>query len=67
MRGDILAQAIAEVGGVGKVAELFGLTPSAISQWKRVPADRAVQLARATGGKFTPEMLRPDVFKTEAA
>lgn len=67
MREDILAQAIAEAGGVGKVAELFGLTPSAISQWKRVPANRARQLARATGGKFTPAMLRPDVFETELA
>jgi DNA-binding transcriptional regulator YdaS (Cro superfamily) len=36
------------------------LTPQAISQWKRVPADRAIDVEAVTG--VSRHDLRPDVF-----
>ena len=43
-----------------------GLTRQAVSMWKRVPAEHVQDVVRITGGKFTPEQLRPDIFKAAA-
>ncbi len=40
------------------------LTPQAISQWKRVPADRAIDVEKATG--ISRHRLRPDIFGERA-
>ncbi len=51
------------VGGKAvDLARLLGLTESAISQWKRVPAGRAIEIEQKTGGKVTRYQLRPDFF-----
>lgn len=59
---------IKKAGGPYKVARLiskeFGkLTPQAISQWKKIPLYRAVQIEKISLGKLTKEMMRPDVFQ----
>ena len=40
-------------------------TPQAISQWDQVPAERVVEVERATG--VPRERLRPDLFREFAA
>ncbi|MGV8950110.1 MAG: YdaS family helix-turn-helix protein [Cypionkella sp.] len=49
-----LAAAIAEANPMGKI------TPQAISQWRKVPAGRVVEVEAITG--ISRHDLRPDVF-----
>lgn len=42
------------------LAARLGLTPQAISLWKRVPAERVLDVEQATG--ISRHVLRPDVF-----
>jgi DNA-binding transcriptional regulator YdaS (Cro superfamily) len=42
------------------LARELGVTKSAISQWKRVPAERLGDVSRITG--IPMEILRPDLF-----
>lgn len=44
------------------LAKMLGVTESAVSQWKRVPYQRAVEIEAATNGAVTRYDLRPDVF-----
>jgi DNA-binding transcriptional regulator YdaS (Cro superfamily) len=56
-----LEKAKALAGGPSGLAFKLGdITPQAISQWKRVPADRAIQVEALTG--ISRHELRPDVF-----
>jgi DNA-binding transcriptional regulator YdaS (Cro superfamily) len=58
-----LEKARQAAGGTNtQLARLLGITPSAISQWVRVPYRRALQIEARTGGRVTREELRPDVF-----
>lgn len=50
-----------KAGGPASLAKsLGGITPQAVSQWKKVPADRALEVERLTG--ISRHELRPDVF-----
>lgn len=42
------------------IAAQLGLTPQAVSLWKRVPAERVLDVERITG--ISRHVLRPDVF-----
>lgn len=42
------------------LAEGLGVTPGAVSQWDRVPAERVLDVERLTG--IPRKMLRPDIF-----
>ncbi len=42
------------------LAASIGVVPSALSQWKQVPADRVLDVERLTG--ISRHDLRPDVF-----
>lgn len=53
--------AIKNAGGVTALAAALGLTKQAVSQWKRVPANRVLKVAKLAS--LSPEALRPDVFK----
>lgn len=50
----------AERGRRLRLAASLNVTPGAISQWRKVPADRLGDVSRATG--IPPEELRPDIF-----
>ena len=55
-------------GSVKALAEVAGVRPQAISQWKKIPAERAVRISDALG--IPRHVLRPDLFevpKAEAA
>lgn len=61
-RSPTVTAAIDAVGGVAKLAELISVSSQAISQWTRVPAERVLQIERATGGRVTRHELRPDLY-----
>ncbi|TJV70314.1 MAG: helix-turn-helix domain-containing protein [Mesorhizobium sp.] len=50
----------AERGRRQALAAALRCSPSTISMWKRVPAERIGEVSRATG--IPPEQLRPDIF-----
>jgi DNA-binding transcriptional regulator YdaS (Cro superfamily) len=58
-------QAVSEAKGASQLAKLIGVTRSAISQWKRVPAERVLQVEKATG--VSRHELRPDLYPVEQA
>lgn len=56
-----LIEAKRAVGGNTALARLIGgITPQAISQWRKVPIERLADVEAATG--IPREQLRPDVF-----
>ena len=51
------------VGGKNiDLAKLLGVTESAVSQWKKVPYQRAIEIEEKTEGRVTRHDIRPDVF-----
>lgn len=56
----LLAYLDAERGRRIALANALGCSPSAISMWKQVPAERVGDVSRATG--ILPQDLRPDIF-----
>jgi len=55
-----LIAAIEAAGGPSALAGMIGVVPSAITQWKKVPAERAMAVASAT--KLSLHDLRPDLW-----
>lgn len=47
-------------GNTALAKELGGLSPQAVSQWKRVPAERVLEVERVTG--VSRHDLRPDLY-----
>ena len=60
-----LRAAIEAVGSLRSLARELGISPQALSQWKRVPAYRILQIEAVTG--IPRERLRPDLFRLESA
>jgi hypothetical protein len=65
MRDPALVRAIEEAGGVAELARKLSISSQAVSQWDRVPAERALEVERATGGAVTRHDLRPDLYPVE--
>lgn len=51
---------IARAGGPAKLAASLGITSAAVSQWTRVPAERVLAVARASG--LPAHDIRPDLY-----
>ncbi len=51
-------------GLMKKVADALGITQGAVSQWRRVPAGRVLDVERVTG--ISRHVLRPDLYPVEA-
>jgi TorA maturation chaperone TorD len=56
-----LEQAIRTVGGIRELSRLLGISQPAVSNWKRVPADRILQVESVTGLPRT--VIRPDLYE----
>ena len=54
-------------GGVTKLAAALGIAPQAISQWKKIPAGRVLQIEEATEGRVRRQDLRPDLYPETAS
>lgn len=63
MRDTGLDKAIDAAGGVRALARALGVSQPAVSNWKRVPADRVVAVESVTG--IARAHLRPDLFSGE--
>jgi DNA-binding transcriptional regulator YdaS (Cro superfamily) len=55
-----IERAIAACGSVKALAERIGVRPQAISQWRRPPAERVLQIEAASG--IPRHELRPDLW-----
>ena len=62
MRDDALRLAIEKAGGTAKVADHFGISSQAVSQWDRCPSGRVIALEDMTGGAVSRHELRPDLY-----
>lgn len=50
-------------GNVAAMARDIGCSRAAPHQWgDKVPAERVLEIAKATGWRFTPHALRPDLY-----
>lgn len=58
-----LKAALKAAGGVAALAAALGLTKGAVSQWRRVPAERAAAVARLSG--LPVSRIRPDLGVAE--
>lgn len=59
-RDEALSRAIKAAGNSQTLAIKLAVTPQALSQWKRVPATRALEVERITG--VPRHELRPDIY-----
>lgn len=58
-----ILQAADKVGGIVKLSLALGLSRGAASQWRRVPAERVLEVERLTG--VPKEILRPDLYHVQ--
>ena len=58
-----LKAAVDAAGGVRALARLLGISFQSIQQWKKVPAERMLEIERVTG--IGRERLRPDLYRIE--
>jgi TorA maturation chaperone TorD len=56
-----LEEAIRAVGGVRVLSRLLGISQPAVSSWKRIPADRILQVESVTG--LPRAVIRPDLYE----
>ena len=56
----ILQKVIEKAGSQRALASALGVTDSAISQWKRVPVRRVIDIETLTG--ISRHELRPDIY-----
>ncbi len=64
-RDRALQQAIDAAGTGQRLAGRIGVTPQALSQWRRVPARRVLDVERASG--VPRHALRPDLYPPEGS
>lgn len=57
MRDPVLEEILARRGAATRIAQTLGISPAAVSQWKRVPEERVDEVARLFD--IPPERLRP--------
>jgi DNA-binding transcriptional regulator YdaS (Cro superfamily) len=55
-----LQAAIKAAGSMTDLAKAIGITPSAVSQWDRIPQERVLDVEFATS--VPREVLRPDIY-----
>jgi DNA-binding transcriptional regulator YdaS (Cro superfamily) len=62
-----VSKAIQAFGTRTALAEALGIQRSAISQWKRVPVERVLEIEKLTKSAVSRSDMRPDVYPPEAA
>ncbi len=66
MRDEALIKAIHAAGGPAALAAELKITSQAISQWKRAPADRVVEIVNLCAGAVSRHDLRADIYPEAA-
>lgn len=62
---EIVAKAAEKSGGVVSLARELGIKHTSLYSWKRVPAERVLDIERVSG--VSRHELRPDLFGEKAA
>lgn len=57
-------RAVKAAGGAAKLSRAIEVTRSAVSQWRRVPAERVLKVEEVTG--VPRHELRPDIYPPPA-
>ena len=60
----VVEQAAEKAGGVVALARELGIKHTALYSWKRVPAERVLDIERISG--VSRHEMRPDIFGGEA-
>lgn len=60
---DPIQLAAQKAGGIVKLSLALGLSRGAASQWRRIPAERVLEVERLTG--VPREILRPDLYPVQ--
>jgi DNA-binding transcriptional regulator YdaS (Cro superfamily) len=58
-----LIAALQAAGKVVTLAKKIGISPSAVSMWRRIPPTRVIAVENATGVPRT--VLRPDIYPAD--
>lgn len=61
---------IESMGGIAATARACGVKPPSVCEWKvrgTVPAERCIDIERASDGRLTVETMRPDLDWTRDA
>ena len=64
-RNPIINKAAAKLGGIVALSQALGLSRGAAANWSEIPVDHVAKLERLTG--IPREVLRPDIFRRQAA
>jgi DNA-binding transcriptional regulator YdaS (Cro superfamily) len=64
-RPPILIHTANKVGGLPALAKLLGIKRQAIYQWKKIPADRVIEIETLT--RVSRHELRPDLHPRDNA
>jgi DNA-binding transcriptional regulator YdaS (Cro superfamily) len=64
-RNPVINVVASKLGGIVKMSEALGLSRGAASQWREIPIDHVARIEKLTG--IPREVLRPDIFRREAA
>ena len=56
-------KAVKKAGGTNELARKLGISPSAVSQWKKVPSGRVLKLEGLTSMRRSE--IRPDLYPEE--
>lgn len=59
-RDSAIEQAAAAAGGITRLSTALGLSRTAVSGWRRVPAERVLAVERISG--VSRYVLRPDLY-----
>lgn len=61
---DRVAEIVAgqKAGAKTILARKLGISQAAVSQWKKIPLARAIQIEALTNGEITRHQMRPDFF-----
>lgn len=62
---EIVRTAAKAAGGINALADRLGIKRQAFYMWRRVPAERVLDIEAATG--VSRHDLRPDIYPREAA
>jgi len=60
----VIQQAIDKAGGTAPLAAALGIKAPSIYSWRRVPAERVLDVERITG--ISRRKLRPDLYPSRA-
>lgn len=56
----LLAKCAEAAGGIARLADALGMKHQSFYSWKRIPAERVLELERVTG--ISRHVLRPDLY-----